>query len=226
MHWTQKPRKRKFQLAVGDRFGRLILLEVAEYAKHKNKLRCDCGKEHFATSGHLRDGDVSSCGCVYVESRATCHRTHGESKRGAEYNVWVGMRDRCANPNDDSFVRYGGRGIRVCERWQTFELFLEDMGPRPSKRHSIERIDNDGHYEPGNCRWATGVEQGRNKRNNVLVTHNGITRTVSEWAEITGIKYGTVWMRIKRGYSPEKALSLESYSTIPGNQLELIRAAQ
>jgi hypothetical protein len=122
--------------------------------------------------------------------------------RTPEYRAWKSMRARCENQRNPAFARYGGRGILVCERWHGehgFENFLADVGPRPSPEHSIERIDNDGNYEPGNCRWATRVEQGSNKRNNATLTVNGETATISEWSRRTGIGRTTIRERLRVG---------------------------
>lgn len=119
-----------------------------------------------------------------------------------EFSVWTDIQSRCHNPNATSFPDYGGRGIVVCERWrQSFESFLSDMGARPSGRHSIERSNVNGNYEPGNCRWATAKEQGRNKRNNRLITIDGRTQTMSAWAEECGLNDSTILLRIKAGRS-------------------------
>lgn len=120
---------------------------------------------------------------------------HGWS-RTPEYQCWRGMKKRCGNHDD---ANYGGRGIRVCARWQTFENFMADMGPRPSAAHSIDRIDNNGNYEPGNCRWATKLEQSQNTRVVRLITHNGRTLPVRAWARELGIDHKTVRERLARG---------------------------
>lgn len=126
-----------------------------------------------------------------------------------EHRTWQGIKTRCLNPKDKSYPRYGGRGITICEEWRaSFWAFLEDVGPRPSPHHQIERIDNDRGYEPGNCRWATRSEQMRNKRNSALLTLNGITATQAEWSERTGIDRRLIHYRIKNGWSVAEALSV------------------
>lgn len=123
------------------------------------------------------------------------------------WRSWKSMKTRCLNPNETGFERYGGRNIRVCQRWlDSFENFLADMGERPSLFHSLDRIDNDGHYEPGNVRWATRTEQNRNKKTNVLLEIEGVTRTLSEWAEISGTHYETIRSRLTRGWGAKEAI--------------------
>jgi hypothetical protein len=135
----------------------------------------------------------------------------GRSTKGnPEYSVWTGMIHRCHNPKRHNYPRYGGRGIVVCDRWrESFAAFLEDMGPRPSMRHQIDRIDNDGPYSPDNCRWASLEEQGRNKRSNHLITAFGKTQTLSEWATETGLRRECIASRLEYGWTPEEALTPE-----------------
>src|SRR5262245_14872347 len=132
-------------------------------------------------------------------------RARGETP---EYRSWLSALNRCPNPRARDRKYYGGRGIRVCDRWRrSFAAFLADMGPRPSPRHTLERIDNSGHYEPGNCRWATRKEQGNNTRHNRFITHEGITRTLSQWAEATGLSESCIRIRLDRlGWSVKEAL--------------------
>lgn len=134
-------------------------------------------------------------------------RDHGRSGT-PEYRSWLAMIHRCHDQKDELHKRYyADKGIKVCERWHLFTNFFEDMGPKPSPDYTIERYDNAKDYEPGNCRWATKTEQGRNKRNNVLLTHDGKTMPLSAWVEITGLNYTTIHERLRRGWAPERALT-------------------
>jgi hypothetical protein len=128
-----------------------------------------------------------------------------------EYNAWTNMKGRCYNYNHPRYFDYGGRGITVCDRWRTsFEEFLADMGERPSPNHTLDRKDNNGNYEPGNCRWATIEEQGNNKSNNVRIEFNGKSMTVAQWSRYLGIPIKRIYSRIKYGLKTEEVLSLES----------------
>ena len=203
METHQMPRKR-IQMPTGTRFGRLTVLEEAERRTRRQfRCKCDCGGVSVVALEHLRSGHTTSCGCV----RQGNNRTHGLSHL-PEHSVWCGMVKRCVNPNAKGYKLYGGRGLTVCERWkESFNAFYTDMGPRPSPKHSIDRVDNDGNYEPSNCRWATRSQQQRNMRNNQLLTHQGQTKCVSEWAEEVGIRQQTLRSRVCNGWSIGRALT-------------------
>lgn len=159
----------------GQRFGRLVALtRVASTrlpcgaATTRWRCRCDCGKTILVARGHLRSGHTASCGCFKREKTRSLNAIHGEAAEGhrtPEYACWVGMIKRCENPRVQIWPYYGGRGITVCDRWRSsFTAFLSDMGRKPSAHHSIDRINNDGNYGPGNCRWATRSQQRQNQR--------------------------------------------------------------
>jgi hypothetical protein len=188
---------------LGMTFGRWTVVAPFETPKGKNVkwlCRCECGTERaVAACSLLSDGKKNSrsCGCV--------QRKHG-MWRSPEYKTWERILSRCYNANVPVYADYGGRGIQVCERWRAdFSAFLADMGPRPPG-HSIDRLDVNGDYEPGNCRWATPTEQGRNRRNNRYVTIDGATATVAEWAERSGLQQGTILARLRSGWSGSRLL--------------------
>jgi hypothetical protein len=154
---------------IGRRFGRVVVLSGPMLRKDNAvwRTRCDCGAEFDAYGSNLRRGKTKSCGCLQKELLSD-RRTHGDSIKGrwaTEYRIYAGMLQRCENTNTLAFKWYGARGIKVCDRWrESYENFLEDMGRRPTLAHSIDRINNDGNYEPGNCRWATIKQQAQNRR--------------------------------------------------------------
>ena len=143
----------------------------------------------------------------YRHGHSSMFRDGAPSDRlSREYIVWTMMKSRCLNPRNKSFPDYGGAGIGVCERWLVFENFLADMGPKPSRAHSIERIDNTKGYAPGNCRWATMRDQSNNRRSNVLIAHAGKSMTVAQWAREVGVPYATFWWRLRTaGWTFEEA---------------------
>jgi hypothetical protein len=152
---------------VGRKVGRLVVLRRAGPPGSSPTTRwicqCDCGGTAEVSGADLRRGSTRSCGCLRAETMASAHRSHGGSST-PEFQAWMSMHKRCENPRMRNFRHYGARGIRVCERWSSFENFLADVGPRPSPEHSLDRIDNDGNYEPTNCRWATRSQQQKNRR--------------------------------------------------------------
>jgi hypothetical protein len=199
-----------------QRFGRLVAIEATDKrvsGKVMWRCICDCGVETISNVQHLREGRRVSCGCAREAGRQIKKKTpkHGHyvgDRPTAIYRIWSGMLTRCFNQKMPQYHNYGGRGITVCERWRQFENFLADMGERPPGMTLDRYPDNDGNYEPGNCRWATMKEQSRNKRSNRLVTHDGKTATVAEWGERTGIDRHTIGDRIvKSGWSEERALT-------------------
>lgn len=192
----------------GQRFGRLLVLGYKHTPKGLRwESKCECGAVVAHKANMLTSGNTRSCGCLRREEARALFTTHG-MKRTTEYTIWSGIIHRCENPHYAGYANYGGRGIVMCERWRkSFEAFYADMGPRPSKGHSIDRIDNDGNYEPGNCRWATRAEQARNKRGVHLLTFNGKTMPLSDWAAEIGMRPQALTHRIVRGWTVEKALT-------------------
>lgn len=188
----------------GQRFGRLTVVEFKGQDNQGNALwrcECDCGGEIVTRNRVLSQGDATSCGCKRIEST----RKHGMLK-SPTYQTWRSVIYRCKYPSCRHFKNYGGRGITVCERWETFENFFEDMGIRPDGC-SLDRIDNDKGYFKENCRWASPKQQSRNRRDNQMVqTRYGMV-CLKEAAELHGIKYSTLQMRISYGWSIEKALN-------------------
>lgn len=168
--------------------------------------RCDCGRAVTVRAACLKRGSTRSCGCATRSMIAMRTTRHGMS-RSPEYRTWSGMIDRCTNPRLRTWSAYGGRGIRVCDRWLKFENFFSDMGQRPSRKHSLDRVDNDGNYEPGNCRWATPDVQQNNHRGNVRLTVFGESMTIAQWLRRTGMPSRAVRLRLRMGWAPERALT-------------------
>jgi hypothetical protein len=203
--------------ATGERFGTWVVCgSSTRTGKNATRVlcRCDCGTEAFVAVHSLRSGDSKSCGCQWKERLARAHTKHGHARGHAmsvEYHTWHGMKSRCQNPNGSGYVRYGGRGIAVCERWcgeHGFENFLADMGPRPSPRHSLDRINNNGPYSPENCRWATQREQVRNTSANRILTAFDQSKCLTAWAEEARMSPDVLRGRLKMGWSLEQAISL------------------
>lgn len=170
--------------------------------------KCDCGTTKTVIGNNLRQGHVVSCGCYQKEvavRNGLATKRHGET-RTATYKTWISMKARCLNPSDQAYDNYGGRGITVCERWiNSYELFVEDMGKRPSGA-SIERINVDGNYEPTNCIWATQKQQNRNKRCTIRVAYKGVEVPLIEAAERSGIPYRVLHERKQRLKWPDDRL--------------------
>lgn len=188
----------------GKQFGRWFVLGPADPLRDRQgnlmwRCRCSCGTERAVRGYVLTSRDCPSCGCRIVEATKLRAITHGK-RSTKEYGIYRAMLNRCDLPSQKCYPQYGGRGITVCERWRaSFAAFLEDMGPRPSDGHSVDRIDPNGNYEPGNCRWATSVQQNNNRRNNRRITHAGKTLTLAEWARELGVPLKRLWAWLKRG---------------------------
>lgn len=201
--------KRNFKDLTGMRFGRLEVLGFSHINKlHRAvwKCKCDCGAIKNIDGLHLRQGTALSCGCLHKEKFTS--KTHGMSDT-PPHNSWSDMLDRCENPNNERYKDYGGRGIVVCGEWHDFKSFWNDMKGSYSEGLTIDRIDVNGNYCPENCKWSTQKEQANNRRNNHWLTYNGTTQTISQWADVIGIKYDTLSARIRRGWTTERALTTE-----------------
>lgn len=202
---TATIRRRRQPVKPGDRFGRLVLVrQINKNPGAKWETLCDCGNKKVARTASMRNGDTTSCGCRLYETQQD-RKTHGMSET-PEYKAWANMKNRCQSKNHRQYSEYGGRGIKVCARWQTFETFLADMGKRPNGTTLDRHPDNDGNYEPSNCRWATRKQQQRNRRVCVQITLRGKTQCLTEWAEESGVHRRTVRARLVKGWSIEDAI--------------------
>ncbi len=213
------PRAIPIEDEIGKRYGRLTVVEFDSYLKQKRgrdriySLLCDCGRTIKREISIIRTGHTSSCGCLWAEKAHRYQPTHGEGRAGkvsAEYTTWQNMKSRCFNTGNSYWYNYGGRGITVCAHWKnSYENFLADMGRKPTPRHSLDRIDNNGNYEPGNCRWATRETQNKNSRHyKPYTTKDGIIDR-GEVALHLGITTSGIRDRIKKlGWSVEDAVSI------------------
>jgi hypothetical protein len=214
-----------------QKHGRLTLLELVEIVKdpltgrvkkYLWNIRCECGQEKILDAAAIAQKKTTSCGCyakeIAIKRLESCrgrNATHGASRKGKmtrEYSIWRNMKTRCYNPRYNRYSDYGGRGITMDDRWlgaEGFKNFLNDMGECPTPEHSIDRIDNDGSYHPGNCRWATRFEQARNKRNNTIIEFQGERLTLSQWAERLGhdSKDYLLCSRLMKGWGVEDAIT-------------------
>ncbi len=205
------PANGRFKNINGQNFNRL---NVIGYAGVFNKTshwycECNCGAIIMVSSSNILNGHAKSCGCLRVDTSSDVKRLHGHATKNMitpTYRVWVNMKSRCINPKSTFYKDYGGRGITVCEKWQTFDGFLADMGERPVGK-TLDRKENSKGYCMENCRWATQKEQSNNTRRNVFITYHGITKTAAEWSNETGILDKSIYWRIKAGWPTEMVLS-------------------
>lgn len=203
---TYRPTNKAFKDMTGQKYG---MATVTDYwckdgkAHHLWECICDCGNDFLARGNNLKTGNTISCGCQHSGGRAV--ERHGMHK-SKEYSTWQHMRNRCNDPKNKKYPLYGGRGIKPCERWNSFDAFLEDMGEMPEWASSLDRIDPDKGYFKENCRWADVMMQNRNLRTVVKVEYNGETVVLNELAERMGLTPACVKSRIRRGASLEEAL--------------------
>jgi hypothetical protein len=205
----------------GKRFSRLVAIEdCGKQNGHRLWLcQCECGNKAVVATPDLRSGATRSCGCLCRATSSTLNRTHGLSKT-PEYHAWYSMMARCYRETSHAYQYYGGRGIRICERWKVFEYFYLDMCPRPNAKDSVDRIDNSGHYScghcaecaakewPSNCKWASRLEQARNRRSLRLFSVGGQEQCLAALCAQYGAWDATVRRRLKRGVSIEQALGI------------------
>ncbi len=192
----------------GKIFGRweVNYFDTTKSRKRRWNCKCICGTERSVSEHSLINGLSKSCGCLQREITSKAFTKHGKSQT-KEYGIWSSMKGRCLNDKDKQYRYYGGRGITVCESWiKSFQRFYSDMGPSPGKGYSIERIDNDGNYEPDNCKWATREEQMNNRRSNHFLEYNGERKTTAQWAKETGIPIKIILNRIDAGWTDCKRI--------------------
>lgn len=194
----------------GQKFSRLTVVRLEELKKRKIgtmamwRCVCDCGNISIVSGGSLKQGTSRSCGCLQKELVSIRASTHGASKQRS-YRIWAGMLSRCNNKSAKDYKYYGGRGVKVCERWMNYSYFMSDMG-EPGIKYTIERIDCNGNYEPTNCKWATLQEQSLNKRTSVKLEFDGVVLNLKQWATKLGMCEASLRGRLKK-YSVEMSLS-------------------
>ena len=199
----------------GRRFARLVVKSTSFDGKYSWAVcDCDCGGEIKTRASSLQDGYTKSCGCLQSEAVAIRSYRHGLAARGnlhSLYPTWRTIKARCRNKNYKHWKDYGGRGIDVCDRWfNSFASFLEDMGEKPSKKHQVERKNNNLGYNKENCIWATGSENCRNRRNTIFIKHDGQTKTIMDWSDHTGISRSCISGRLLAGWTIKDALTIPS----------------
>lgn len=206
---------KKLDIPNGSVYGDWVVLSESSPSRGGRRrfiCRCSCGVERAVDLSHMRGGRSTGCGCRAARNTSKRVWVHGQANGGGvrpagrEYAAWQSMKDRCFNPDNQDYGRYGGRGITVHPKWLDYLAFFRDMGSRPSPKHSLDRINNDGNYEPGNCKWSTPREQCRNQEKTLWLTHEGRTLTLREWAETSGIPYDTLYGRFKCGRPSEEIL--------------------
>lgn len=199
---TKEPSSKFVKL--GDVFANLTVVAYSHSDKQNYFwiCSCKCGNKTTVRTRCLRAGMTKSCGCIQQAGVTK----HGMSTR-SEASIWRNMKYRCNNSNASNYYMYGGKGIKVCERWQnSFQNFYADMGDKPTPEHSIDRVDSKGDYTPDNCRWATKKEQARNRKTSRPITYKGVTKTVIEFCEEYGFKHHQLLHRLNIGWSVEKSL--------------------
>ncbi len=196
----------------GNKYNRLTAIKFSHFGESKYKSRywlfkCDCGKEKAIGKEYVTGGYTKSCGCLFLEVKTTHGSTRNRTLTGA-YLSWQSLKRRCLNKHEVVYQNYGARGIKVCNRWKkSFANFLEDMGERPSREYQLDRINNNGNYEPNNCKWSTKKEQANNRRTTILINYNGETKCLMDWCKKYDLAYSTMCYR--RRVNPEWSLEQE-----------------
>ena len=194
------------RIKVGEKYGRLTVIEN-HHPKDEVVCRCECGNIKVARATNVFYGGTRSCGCLSKEGNNLIHGDGRKGNRKRLYTIWKSMRERCTAPNQNRYKNYGGKGIKVCSDWDDYSVFKDwALNNGYSDDLSIDRIDVNGDYCPENCRWATTKEQANNTTANHRITIDGITHTMSEWSEISGIKISTIFARLKYGWNERDAV--------------------
>lgn len=205
MEEVEQPTFKNFKDLTNLEFGKLRVIYYVGVVKGLRswQCQCKCSKISIVSGSYLKSGRTRSCGCGVDEARYS----HRMSKT-KEHRIWMAIKERCYYEKYKQYKDYGGRGIKVCDRWlESFENFYEDMGSRPSDNHSIDRKDNDGNYCKENCEWKTKKEQANNTSSNIIITYNNKTQTLMQWSEELSLSYSALQLRLSRGWSIEKTLS-------------------
>ncbi len=207
-----KSKDRRFIDRTGNVYGRLTVIDYVGRVHKKHHVwqcLCTCGTVTNVQGDSLHNGDTKSCGCLRTETTSQRTSSH-KATNTAEYRSFSHAKNRCENLNTGAYQHYGKRGIEF--RFNSFEEFYAELGDKPSPKHSLDRIDNDGHYEKGNVRWATQQQQGNNKRNNVLLTIEGVSLSIAAWARASGLQDATLRRRLATGWNLKDAITLPLYS--------------
>jgi len=197
----------------GKTFNQLTIIHkngTDKYGKPMWFCECTCGNTKTILGTSIRNGSTKSCGCLRKKQLSQRVKTHGLSKT-VEYKIWKGIKKRCFNSSCKAFPNYGGRGITICDIWKNdAQAFIDYIGSRPSNEYSIERINNNKNYEPGNIKWATRQEQNGNQRSNRLITIKDKTKNVAQWGKISPVATSTIYSRLNKGWPPEDAVFKKS----------------
>jgi hypothetical protein len=211
------PKNPRFINLTGIRFGMLLVIGFNGTKRNSSfdwKCVCDCGTKKVVSGNKLTCGRTKSCGCNRVEFFRAKRVIHGEARKTKEYQTWAAMRARCYNKNVRSYKDYGARGIKICERWQEYKNFLDDMGRCPASKNSIDRINPNGDYEPANCRWATTEEQTETRRESRIYELGGERHCIAGWARRANMPSHVLCSRLNKGWALEDAMSVPSYPRV------------